>query len=194
MASSHVYTTLVPYMRQWFRIYNNHLLIQGLLPSWFYGLIGLDGLRQIERQRHCRFPHLEKALPRLAPRPLLMIHGEADTYIKPEMAGALFDLRPRAEGIVARRRRQAQPGPASGRRRVSAAACWRFSSSTWRRSTRTESDLANDIRRAKPKTESNRSDTQRKLSATRPRGRTLILSSSSDLRSIASTARRLCQP
>src|SRR5262249_55000204 len=29
---------------------------------------------------------------RLAPRPLLMIHGGGDTYIKPEMARALFEL------------------------------------------------------------------------------------------------------
>jgi fermentation-respiration switch protein FrsA (DUF1100 family) len=85
------YTTLVPYMRQWFRIYNNQYALQGLLPSWYYGLVGLVGLRQIARERHCRFPHLEPALARLSPRPLLMIHGEADTYIKPEMARALFD-------------------------------------------------------------------------------------------------------
>ncbi len=84
-----VYTTLVPYMRQWFRIYNNRLLIQGLVPSWYYGLIGLAGLGKIERLRRCRFPHLEDALPRLAPRPLFMIHGGGDTYIKPEMARAL---------------------------------------------------------------------------------------------------------
>jgi fermentation-respiration switch protein FrsA (DUF1100 family) len=85
------YTTLVPYMRQWFRIYNNQYALQGLLPSWYYGLIGLVGLRRTARERRCRFPHLEPALPRLAPRPLLMIHGEADNYIKPEMARALFD-------------------------------------------------------------------------------------------------------
>ncbi len=85
-----IYTTLVPYMRQWFRIYNSHLLIQGLVPSWFYGLLGLAALGKIERLRGCRFPHLERALPRLAPRPLFMIHGGADTYIKPEMARALF--------------------------------------------------------------------------------------------------------
>lgn len=84
------YTTLVPYMKQWFRIYNSHYVIQGLIPLWFYGLIGLAGLRQIERQRRCRFPHLERYLPRLAPRPLLMIHGMADTYIKAEMTHRLF--------------------------------------------------------------------------------------------------------
>jgi fermentation-respiration switch protein FrsA (DUF1100 family) len=84
------YTTLVPYMRQWFRIYNRHHVLQALLPSWYYGLVGRAGLRLAERERHCRFPHLETALPRLAPRPLLMIHGGGDTYIKPEMARRLY--------------------------------------------------------------------------------------------------------
>jgi alpha-beta hydrolase superfamily lysophospholipase len=85
------YTTLVPYMRQWYRIYNDHYFMQEMLPPWYYGVIGLAGLRQIERERRCHFPHLEKALRRLAPRPLLMIHGGGDTYIKPDMARALFD-------------------------------------------------------------------------------------------------------
>src|SRR6185437_7743261 len=86
------YTTLMPYMRQWIRIYNHHYGIQALIPHWFYGLIGLVGMRQIEQERGCRFAHLEKALPRLAPRPFLMIHGQADTYIKPEMANWLFAM------------------------------------------------------------------------------------------------------
>src|SRR5262249_20177606 len=86
------YTTLVPYMRQWFRIYNNHYTIQGLIPSWFFGLMGRVGLRQIQRERNCHFPHLEKHLPDLAPRPLLMIHGKADTYIKFDMADKLFEF------------------------------------------------------------------------------------------------------
>jgi pimeloyl-ACP methyl ester carboxylesterase len=84
------YTTLVPYMRLWFRIYNEHYVRQALLPSWYYGNLGMVGLHQIERERHCRFPHLEPALAGLRGRPLLMIHGGADTYIKPEMARTLF--------------------------------------------------------------------------------------------------------
>jgi predicted alpha/beta hydrolase len=85
-----VYTTLVPYMRHWFRIYNNRVLIQGLIPSWFFGLIGLTAVRRCEQERHCHFPSLERALQRLGSRPLLMIHGANDTYIKPEMARTLF--------------------------------------------------------------------------------------------------------
>src|SRR5262249_3002334 len=45
----------------------------------------------IQRERGCRFPHLERAIRRLGSRPLLMIHGGGDTYIKPEMARELFD-------------------------------------------------------------------------------------------------------
>jgi pimeloyl-ACP methyl ester carboxylesterase len=84
------YATLVPYMRQWFRIYNSRYILQGLLPTWYYGLVGRVGMRATERERGCRFAHLEAAMPRLAPRPLLMIHGAGDTYIKPEMAQAVF--------------------------------------------------------------------------------------------------------
>jgi fermentation-respiration switch protein FrsA (DUF1100 family) len=84
------YTTLVPYMRMWFRIYNNQYTLHGMLPSWYYGRVGLCGLRQIERERHCRFPHLERELKHLGDRPLLMIHGGADAYIKPYMAERLF--------------------------------------------------------------------------------------------------------
>jgi fermentation-respiration switch protein FrsA (DUF1100 family) len=83
------YTTLVPYMRQWFRIYDNQYRLQGLMPSWYYGVVGLKALRRIEKERGCRFPHLEPLLPRLSPRPLLMIHGAGDTYIKPHMARTL---------------------------------------------------------------------------------------------------------
>lgn len=85
------YTTMVPYMRKWYGIYNEQNILGGLAPSWYYGWIGQVGLNRISRQRRCRFPHLEKAMGKLAPRPLFMIHGGGDTYIKPEMARELFD-------------------------------------------------------------------------------------------------------
>jgi pimeloyl-ACP methyl ester carboxylesterase len=84
------YTTVVPYMRQWFRIYNRSYRLHVLFPSWYYGSVGMRALRRIEQERGCRFPHLENELPGLGSRPLLMIHGEADTYIKSSMAEALY--------------------------------------------------------------------------------------------------------
>jgi fermentation-respiration switch protein FrsA (DUF1100 family) len=84
------YSTMVPYMRKWYGIYNNHYAIQGLLPLWYYGLVGLSGLRMVEKERHCHFPPLEKALPKLSPRPLFMIHGGGDTYIKADVTEQMF--------------------------------------------------------------------------------------------------------
>jgi dipeptidyl aminopeptidase/acylaminoacyl peptidase len=84
------YTTLVPYMRQWFCIYYNRPYAQQIIPDWFLGGIGLAAMRIVGRRRGCRFLHLEGALRRLAGRPLLMIHGQADSYIKTDMARALF--------------------------------------------------------------------------------------------------------
>src|SRR5262249_8516302 len=70
---------------------NDHYTMQVLLPSWYYGNLGLIGVRRVERARHCRFPHLERAVRRLGARPLLMIHGGAGTYIKPEEGRARLE-------------------------------------------------------------------------------------------------------
>ena len=84
------FSVLVPYMRHYFKIYNQRYGMQMILPTWYFAMFGLFGLWQIQRIRRCRFPFLEKQMMRLR-QPLLMIHGEADAYIKPVMARALFD-------------------------------------------------------------------------------------------------------
>jgi pimeloyl-ACP methyl ester carboxylesterase len=86
------YSTVIPYMRKWYGIYNSHYTLQGLFPLWYYGLVGTVALRKLAQLRNCRFPALEKAIERIAPRPLLMIHGGGDTYIKPDIAEHLFSL------------------------------------------------------------------------------------------------------
>jgi fermentation-respiration switch protein FrsA (DUF1100 family) len=85
-------TTVLPYMQMWVRIYNDWYVMHALMPLWFYNLIGWVALRRIERRQHCRFVSLERALRKLRGRPLLMIHGGGDTYIKPDMAKTLFGL------------------------------------------------------------------------------------------------------
>jgi pimeloyl-ACP methyl ester carboxylesterase len=85
------HTTMVPYMRKWVAIYSTRLRLQKVLPRFVYSLVARDALHRIGRERRCRFPHLEVAIGRLGGRPLLMIHGGGDTYIKPEMARELFE-------------------------------------------------------------------------------------------------------
>jgi pimeloyl-ACP methyl ester carboxylesterase len=85
------HTTMVPYMRRWIAIYSDRYWIQELLPTWIYGWMGYEALRVIGRERRCRFPHLERAMAKLSPRPLFMIHGGSDNYIKPDMARRVFD-------------------------------------------------------------------------------------------------------
>jgi len=84
------YSTMVPYMRKWVAVYNENYLTHGLMPGWFYGAVAMAGVRKVQRRSGVKFLHVEGAMRKLQ-RPLLMIHGGGDTYIKPEMARSLFD-------------------------------------------------------------------------------------------------------
>ncbi len=86
-------TTVVPYMRRWIPIYSRARLMQRFLPSWFYWVVAVVGIRRVGRSRGVRYLSLEGALGRLK-RPVLMIHGGGDTYIKPQMAESLFGRLP----------------------------------------------------------------------------------------------------
>ena len=85
------YATMVPYMAQWVFIYTRVPWIARLIPNWYFAFAARIAVRILERERACHYPLLERHLPMLSPRPLLMIHGGADNYIKPEMARSLFE-------------------------------------------------------------------------------------------------------
>ena len=85
------YSTMVPYMRRWVNIYSpNRRKLQAFAPDFMYGGIGLAAMKRVADARKVRFPWVERAVRRVRV-PLFMIHGQADTYIKPEMAVALFE-------------------------------------------------------------------------------------------------------
>jgi alpha-beta hydrolase superfamily lysophospholipase len=84
------YTTMVPYMMKWVGIFTHRQYLIDRCPTWYFHYAAYRGLQTMERERRCQYPSLEKVIRRIAPRPLLMIHGSADTYIKPEMARSLF--------------------------------------------------------------------------------------------------------
>jgi pimeloyl-ACP methyl ester carboxylesterase len=61
------------------------------MPLWVFRFVGWAGRVRSEKRLKCRFPDIERATARLAPRPWLMIHGEKDAYIVPAIARALYE-------------------------------------------------------------------------------------------------------
>jgi uncharacterized protein len=84
--------TMVAYALRWTELYVRTPFLRTLLPRWLYHVLARSGRRNSERRLNCRFPDVERAVSRLAPRPWLMIHGARDTYISPEIAERLFRL------------------------------------------------------------------------------------------------------
>ncbi len=98
--------------------------MRSLIPLWLYGLLAWIGRRGPERSLNCRFPSVEAAVARLAPRPWLMIHGERDTYIGPEIARSTLRSRQESQGAVAGSGGQAQSLPRNRSGRLRRAGCW----------------------------------------------------------------------
>jgi hypothetical protein len=79
------------FILRWAELYLRNPVTRRMVPRWLYRSLARSGRRRSERRRGCRFPDLEKAVTRLAPRPWLAIHGQRDTYISPEVVEELFD-------------------------------------------------------------------------------------------------------
>jgi uncharacterized protein len=82
--------TMVPYLKRWCEIYVPNPIVRRLLPRWIYSVVAATARWDTERRLNCRFPSAESAAGKLAPRPWLMIHGEKDAYIGPEIAQDLY--------------------------------------------------------------------------------------------------------
>jgi uncharacterized protein len=82
--------TQLAYMLRWAKIYIGEGLLYQLTPAWYYSfLCGIA--RMLAARRHgCRFLRVARAIRRISPRPLLMIHGAKDSYVVPEIAQQLF--------------------------------------------------------------------------------------------------------
>ena len=78
------------YMRRWIGIYSNLEVIYRNLPNWVYTAV--RGLAMLVAQVRLRsvFPSVLRAIGRIAPRPVFLIHGGRDVYIDTSQAEALF--------------------------------------------------------------------------------------------------------
>jgi uncharacterized protein len=82
--------TMMAYIKRWAEIYITSQTLMKLLPDWMYDLLGWSALLRSQRKLNRRFPSVQRAAKRLAPRPWLMVHGARDAYIPPGIAEALF--------------------------------------------------------------------------------------------------------
>ncbi len=83
--------TMLSYILRWAEIYVGRWWIWSYMPESVFGLIGWVGRVQTEWRCRRKFPNIERAVGRIAPRPLLMIHGERDVYIGRDIAQKLFE-------------------------------------------------------------------------------------------------------
>jgi pimeloyl-ACP methyl ester carboxylesterase len=83
--------TMIPYIVRWTEIYVRSRFLRRLIPGWLNTLLSWNARRVTERRLNCRFPNVEAAAAQLGPRPWLMIHGQCDGYISPEIVQGLFD-------------------------------------------------------------------------------------------------------
>jgi pimeloyl-ACP methyl ester carboxylesterase len=81
-------TTVLPFLLRWIDIYLPGSAIPKYLPIAFYRRLAKDTIKSVGAERNVRYLKVEPAVERLN-RPLLMIHGGSDTYIKKEMAESL---------------------------------------------------------------------------------------------------------
>jgi pimeloyl-ACP methyl ester carboxylesterase len=81
---------MIWYSVRWTDLYVTSPFLRRLIPRWLYLFLAWSGQRRAGRRRNCRFPDVERAVARLAPRPWLMIHGQRDAYVGPEVARGLF--------------------------------------------------------------------------------------------------------
>ena len=77
-------------MVRWAKIYVGEGVLYQFTPAWYYSFF-CGVVRYLSGRRHgCRFLRVARVARLLAPRRLLMIHGERDSYIVPEVAKQLY--------------------------------------------------------------------------------------------------------
>ncbi len=78
-------------MKRWAYIFAKVRFVYENHHPAFWRLLRYLLLRYASHKLNCTFPSVHKALRRMEPRPILMIHGQRDSYLPVEQARLLFD-------------------------------------------------------------------------------------------------------
>jgi alpha-beta hydrolase superfamily lysophospholipase len=91
--------TLVALMKRWAGIFARVRLVYKNHPEAFWRLLAWLLMRAAQPRLGRRFPSVLKALREMQPRPILMIHGQRDSYIRMEHAWQLYEAAPRPKKL-----------------------------------------------------------------------------------------------
>jgi len=88
-------TTLEHLMKRWAYIFAKVRFVYENHPPQFWRFLRWLLFRECKRKLNCTFPSVLKALKAMrAPKPILFIHGERDSYIPMEQSQLLYDAAP----------------------------------------------------------------------------------------------------
>lgn len=85
-------TTIEYFMKRWAYIFARVRVVYENHPPAFWRFLRWSMMHCARREFGCRFPSVRKAISRMAPRALLFIHGEKDSYLPVEQSRRLFAL------------------------------------------------------------------------------------------------------
>ncbi|NQU76107.1 MAG: alpha/beta fold hydrolase [Planctomycetes bacterium] len=81
-------------MKRWACIFARIRLAYENHPEWFWKVLLWLLLRRAQRKMGCRYPSVRKALREMAPRPIMFVHGQKDSYVQVEQTQMLHTLAP----------------------------------------------------------------------------------------------------
>ena len=84
--------TLVALMKRWAHIFARVKLVYQNHPDRFWRFLYWCVMRFAQPRLGRRFPDVRKALATAVSRPIMFIHGERDSYIRPDLARALHGV------------------------------------------------------------------------------------------------------
>jgi len=91
--------TIECFMKRWAKIFAKIRFVYENHPPAFWKFLRWLLFRFTGRSFNCRFPSVYKTLGRMKDRPLLMIHGQRDSYIPLEQVQELFAAAPEPKSL-----------------------------------------------------------------------------------------------
>ncbi|MFH1747133.1 MAG: alpha/beta fold hydrolase [Planctomycetota bacterium] len=79
-------TTVEYFMKRWAYIFAKVRIVYENHPPVFWRFLRWSMMHFARRKFKCRFPSVRKAIQRMTPRPILLIHGEKDSYLPVEQS------------------------------------------------------------------------------------------------------------